>query len=79
LPDKLGTTTLTALALGIDRGAVGMTRELMRVAEKQYGVQKFYAAGGDADFFCKAIDELVDAEKLFTLRGVGVIACKHAE
>jgi hypothetical protein len=65
------------MCLGIDRGIVGMVRELMSVI-KQSGVDNFVAVGGDADFFCRAIPELETAEKEFTLRGIGFIAAKHA-
>ncbi len=78
LPENPGVNTLQALALGIDRGAVGMTKELMSVAGAQ-GVKIFTASGGDAKFFCEAIKELVPVEKTFTLRGVYHIAAKHLE
>ena len=76
LPDELGVNTLQALALGIDRGAVGMVRELMHTAEN-YGVRKFLASGGDAGFFCQAIPELSLAGSDFTLRGVYRIAAAY--
>ena len=63
--------------MGIDRGIVGMVRELMSVT-KEFGVNNIVAVGGDADFFCRAIPELKTAEKEFTLHGIGFIAAKHA-
>ena len=48
--DAPGVNTLQALTLGIDRGAVGMVRELMLVAASA-GAEKMVVSGGDADFF----------------------------
>lgn len=76
--DGPGKNTLQALALGIDRGCIGMVKELMTVARGQ-GVNFFAASGGDAEFFCQAIKELVPMEKEFTLRGTYLIAAKQLE
>lgn len=78
LPEKFGKATLPAMALGIDRGAVGMIRELMSLSA-QYNIKRYLAAGGDAAFFCRAIEGLELAGDLFTLRGVFAIACHYAK
>ena len=77
IPGKPGVNTLQAMALGIDRGAVGMVREMIAVVE-QYGVKSFIAAGGDGGFFCRGISSLRDGGSNFTLRGIAFIAAKHA-
>ena len=77
IPGKPGVNTLQAMALGIDRGAVGMVREMIAVVE-QYGVKSFVAAGGDSGFFCRGISSLRDGGSNFTLRGIAFIAAKHA-
>ena len=76
--DTPGVNTLQALALGIDRGAVGMVRELMQVAASA-GAEKMVVSGGDAEFFADALPQLDRAGKEFTLRGIYFIAAKHAE
>ena len=77
IPEKIGVNTMQAMALGIDRGAIGMVREMADVA-KSCGVQTMVAAGGDAEFFRQGINELIDGGKEFTLRGIAFIAAKYA-
>lgn len=78
LPEELGKNTLQAMTLGIDLGAVGMVRELMKKSS-DLGVKYMVASGGDAEFFCKQIPGLEKAGKLFTLLGMYFIAAKHLE
>ena len=78
LPQVPGTNTREALALGIDRGIVGMVREMLTLVQP-YGKAVLVAAGGDAAFFCRALPELICGNADFTLRGVGLIAAKHAK
>ena len=78
LPEELGKNTFQAMTLGIDLGAVGMVRELMR-RSGDLGVKYMVASGGDAEFFCRHIPELEAAGKLFTLQGISFIAAKHTE
>ena len=73
LPDAPGRNTLDALALGIDRGAVGMVRELVKLAERE-NVHNIIFTGGDADFFAGALSCTCAVEKKLTLRGIGYIA-----
>ena len=76
IPDKLGCNTREAMSLGIDRGAVGMVRELIGLV-RQYNVKTLVVSGGDAEFFLRALPELSAAGNAFTLRGVLAIAQKQ--
>ena len=78
VPDAVGRNTVQAMTLGIDRGAVGMVREMIAVV-KTCGVRTLLVSGGDAPFFCKALPELQAAGKDFTLRGIIVIAGKNQQ
>ena len=78
VPMDLGRNTREALALGIDRGIVGMVREMLEIA-REYSPAAIVAAGGDVEFFCHALPELIPGGADFTLRGVGLIAAKHAK
>ena len=77
LPDEPGQNTVAAITLGIDRGIVGMVRELISLGKRK-NTGTFLASGGDAEFFCRAIPELTAAGNEFTLRGIWQIASKHA-
>lgn len=72
-PEDLGRNTLDALALGIDRGAVGMVREWIDVA-RRHGAVTLIACGGDADFFARVLPDLRCGGRAFTLRGILKIA-----
>lgn len=78
VPDRIGTNTLESMQLGIDRGAVGMVREVIALTA---GCKPpiVVASGGDAAYFMQAIPEMIDGGKAFTLRGIYLIACRHAE
>lgn len=78
LPEGLGQNTKAAMTLGVDLGAVGMVRELAARSEA-LGVKYMVASGGDAEFFCCHIPQLIAAGNLFTLRGIHYIAAKHLE
>ena len=79
VPDTPGTSTMEALAVGINgAAAAGMMRELIRVA-RAAGAVRLLAAGGDAEFFCRRFSELENAGKLFTLRGIAFIGVKHRQ
>ena len=78
LPEELGKNTVQAMTLGIDLGAVGMVRELIK-RSRAIGVEYTVASGGDAGFFCQHIPELEAAGELFTLQGICHIAKKHLE
>lgn len=78
LPEDFGKNTLQAMTLGVDLGAVGMVRELMRRSAAA-GIKYMVASGGDAEFFCRHLTELKAAGNLFTLRGIQFIASKHLE
>ena len=76
IPNKLGCNTRDAISLGIDRGAVGMVRELVDLV-KRCNVKTLVVSGGDAEFFLRALPELSAAGNAFTLRGVLGIAQKQ--
>ncbi len=71
VPAAVGGNTLEAMRLGIDGGAVGMVRELMRIIGGSFGGPiTFVAVGGDAEFFVRHIEGLVSGGADFTLRGI---------
>ena len=77
VPENPGCNTREALALGIDRGIVGMVREMLGIA-KRSGAVRLLAVGGDAEFFSRALPQLECGGNEFTLRGISIIAAKHA-
>jgi type III pantothenate kinase len=77
-PDSPGTDTAGAIRLGVDRGAVGLVREIISVfteiSMRESGqTPRLAATGGDADFFTKYIDGLESAGKDYTLRGIAQV------
>ena len=78
IPQHPGTNTLQAMTLGIDRGAVGMVREMLAVLQEK-NMLTAVVSGGDAPFFQQAISGLTDGGKFFTLRGIYLIARQSAE
>ena len=70
VPGGAGIDTLTSMTFGIDRGAVGMVRQLISACCAQYGIRRCIATGGDADFFLEAIPELEKADEFFTFNGI---------
>jgi type III pantothenate kinase len=69
-PAALGRNTIDAIRLGVDRGAIGLTRELIRTVRDELVCRKLWAVGGDAGFFCREIPDLEYGGEDFTLRGV---------
>ena len=72
-PDHAGNGTVESICLGIDRGAVGLVRELVETLSRPYGgVEKMtvLATGGDAPYFAKALPFLELAPEEFTLQGI---------
>lgn len=54
LPDRIGNGTMESIRFGVDRGAIGLVRELVETAAKPYGgldSVTVIATGGDAAFF----------------------------
>lgn len=78
LPSEPGRNTVQAMTLGIDRGAVGMVRELIDTA-KACQVKTFLVSGGDAAFFLRALPELAAGGEDYTLRGIAAIARKNLQ
>ena len=71
LADELGVNTVSAMTQGIDRGAVGMVRELLAQVRNCLGAKMTaVAVGGDRHFFLHHLPELTDGGDDFTLRGI---------
>ncbi len=70
-PD-LGETTESAMRLGIDNGVIGTVKELIADIQQRFTDCniKIFATGGDQDFFTAHINELIEGNKYFTLRGI---------
>ncbi|WP_176012547.1 type III pantothenate kinase [Victivallis sp. Marseille-Q1083] len=64
--------TRDAMRLGIDLGAVGMVRELIRATEEGLGAscRTLLGVGGDAPFFLQHLSGLQPGGNDFTLRGI---------
>jgi len=71
-----GRTTLEAIRLGVDAGALGMVRELAEVMRKSLPLRSVILTGGDAGFFARHFPEWSVAPEDFTLRGV-LLAAKR--
>ncbi len=69
-PTHPGLCTSDAIRFGIDRGAVGLVRELITSVCSQHEIHTCLVTGGDAKFFAKAIPELIMTEPDFTLHGI---------
>ncbi|MDR0932345.1 MAG: type III pantothenate kinase [Victivallales bacterium] len=77
LPEYAGKDTVETIRFGVDRGAVGMVRELLEVAAKPYGgIDRMHmvATGGDAPFFAAALPFLELASEEFTFCGIRLAA-----
>lgn len=73
LPEQAGTGTAEAIRFGIDRGAIGLVRELVETAARPFGgipAVTVVAVGGDAPFFAAALPFLRLAPEDFTLHGI---------
>ena len=70
LPEEPGRNTVEAIRFGVDRGAVGLVRELVAASLRSCGIVSCLAAGGDAGFFAAALPELKAVESDFTLHGI---------
>jgi len=71
LAEEFGINTVAAMTQGIDRGAIGMVRELLSQAQQRLGAAlTAVAVGGDRHFFLRHMPELSDGGDDFTLRGI---------
>lgn len=73
LPEEIGNGTAGSIRFGIDRGAVGLVRELVTAAAQPFGgldAVTVVATGGDAAYFAAALPFLVPAADEFTLHGI---------
>ena len=73
LPKFVGNGTAESIRFGVDRGAVGLVRELVEAAAEPYGgigSIRLIATGGDAPYFTAALRFLELAPEEFTLHGI---------
>lgn len=71
LPERPGTNTQEAIRFGVDRGAVGLVRELVECSAAAYGCVTRIVTGGDAPFFAAALN-LPEAAPEFTFQGIQI-------
>ena len=79
LPDRIGNGTMESIRFGVDRGAIGLVRELVETAAKPYGgldSGTVIATGGDAAFFAAALPFLQLAPDEFTHHGIRLAAAE---
>jgi type III pantothenate kinase len=70
-PDAPGTTTGEQMLLGVNTGALGAIKELIRTMRRNTdGNLKIVGTGGDVEFFMKNIPEIEYAGDNFTLYGI---------
>ena len=73
LPEQIGNGTVESIRFGIDRGAVGLVRELVEAAARSFGglaAVTTVVTGGDAHFFAAALPFLQLEPEQFTLHGI---------
>ena len=75
LPQLPGIHTKGSIQFGVDRGAVGLVRELLECAVNAYGGVTRIVTGGDAPFFSAALG-LPAAAPEFTLHGIRIAWCR---
>lgn len=73
-PPLIGTNTVDAIRCGVDRGAVGMVKEILAGIRQELGGAEgpCLVTGGDAEFFAGHLPELAFAGIDFTLRGIAL-------
>ena len=79
MPEKIGVNTATSIAFGIDRGVIGMVRELLACTAAQYGNNgkiTVVFTGGDAAWFSAQFDGSFAVSSDFTLRGLAKVTEK---
>ncbi|MFA7229736.1 MAG: type III pantothenate kinase [Victivallaceae bacterium] len=66
-----GINTRDAMRLGMDRGALGTTKEIIHALTRKFEQKvKVIGIGGDAEFFINNIDGIECGGKNFTLKGI---------
>ncbi len=71
LPAAIGATTVAAIQSGVDRGAVGLIREIIAgITDETGALASVVGVGGDAGFFLRAFPEMRDGGIMFTLDGI---------
>jgi len=73
-PPEIGADTATAIRCGVDRGCLGLVREVLAGIRMALGDRDCpcLATGGDAPFFVAHLPELKAAGLDFTLRGIAL-------
>ena len=72
LPLLPGRNTAEAITFGVDRGMVGMIRELLAQAERRFPLRSVVLTGGDAAYFAGEFPRAVVADETFTLTGIRI-------
>lgn len=70
LPDHPGRNTVEAIQFGVDRGAIGLVRELLTASRTNIPIKSYLVTGGDAALFAAALPELTPTPPDFTLQGI---------
>ncbi|MEI8246567.1 MAG: type III pantothenate kinase [Lentisphaerota bacterium] len=72
LPDGAGANTVDAMRLGVDRGAIGSTRELIAGIKALFPDEtvRLVGVGGDCKFFIDHIPEIEYGGNDYTLQGI---------
>ncbi len=73
-PERPGRNTADAIRLGVDRGAIGMVREVARCLTSVAEPASVILAGGDAAFFAPHFPDWLRAAEEFTLQGIRLAA-----
>jgi len=68
----VGTSTIDAIAAGVDRGLIGSIKEIVSGIKKELNSEsvRLVTVGGDAQFLCNNIPELELGDIDFTMRGI---------
>ncbi len=69
-PNDFGNDTTGNLRFGIDRGIVGMVKELLAKTKARIPVKNVVVTGGDAAFFLPELPDAKPAPENFTLYGI---------
>ena len=76
-PVSPGRDTASQIVCGVDRGAVGMVKELAEVLAAEFRPVSRLLTGGDAAFFAPELPDFTPVPPDFTLRGLLAAARRH--
>ena len=74
VPEEPGRNTIDAIGFGVGNGALGVVRELVDAARRHWNIKTLILAGGDAEFFRRALPDALLPGMEFTLHGVRLAA-----